>query len=342
MEDSVITFLEKTLQRIPSSSLKSILNEWRFLSAQQLQDLHFQQSKHILHNKVLAFCEENGVRIRHVIQLDMIYNCEYPNKRNWSVYQFSGQQDDALVLNVTEFSQKFKVNLKDLLRHVSIGMKQFEDDAVWIRVAWGDNFTKPNQFKPTYVVYQLQTPYVFISNLNVKHRPLLSQALVIATKHDEIKEIQLRGRSLKSLKDLVLRRYKQSFQTYQPKPLQERHCPERDQGIVHEHAKRLADLKEVATQTFGDGPLPKLETAVFKLETKFKDPENRILTNRPEPFRCAVKFSSPSFLESLKSLVTLGIASAPVSPLLSSIPQKARNHFVISERGPGVPSTPAP
>ncbi|MGH0123132.1 UNVERIFIED_CONTAM: hypothetical protein FKN15_026247 [Acipenser sinensis] len=93
---------------------------------------------------------------------------------------------------------------------VSIGMKQFEDDAVWIRVAWGDNFTKPNQFKPTYVVYQLQTPYVFISNLNVKHRPLLSQALVIATKHDEIKEIQLRGRSLKSLKDLVLRRYKQA------------------------------------------------------------------------------------------------------------------------------------
>ncbi|MGH0121645.1 UNVERIFIED_CONTAM: hypothetical protein FKN15_053408 [Acipenser sinensis] len=151
MEDSVITFLEKTLQRIPSSSLKSILNEWGFLSAQQLQDLHFQQSKHILHNKVLAFCE------------------------------------------------------------VSIGMKQFEDDAVWIRVAWGDNFTKPNQFKPTYVVYQLQTPYVFISNLNVKHRPLLSQSLVIATKHDEIKEIQLRGRSLKSLKDLVLRRYKQVY-----------------------------------------------------------------------------------------------------------------------------------
>ncbi|XP_041123516.1 centromere protein N-like isoform X2 [Polyodon spathula] len=341
MEDSVIPFLQKTLQRIPSSSLKSILNEWGFLSAQQLQDLHFQQSKHILQNKVLAFCEDNGMRIRHVIQLDMIYNREYPNKRNWSVYQLSGRQDDALILNVTEFSQKFKINLKDLLRHVSIGMKQCEDDAVWIRVAWGDNFTKPNQFKPTYIVYQLHTPYVFISNLNVKHRPLVSQALVIATKHDEIKEIQLRGRSLKSLKDLVLRRYKQSFQTHQPKTLQERDSSERDQGIDNEHAKRLADLKEVATQTFGEGPLPKLETAVFKLETKFKDPENRILTNRPEPFRCAVKFSSPSFLESIKSLVTLGIASAPVSPLLSSIPQKSRNHFVISERGPGIP-TPGP
>ncbi|MGH0115723.1 UNVERIFIED_CONTAM: hypothetical protein FKN15_046908 [Acipenser sinensis] len=129
---------------------------------------------------------------------------------------FSYLQDDALVLNVTEFSQNFKVNLKDLLRHVSIGMKKCEDDAIWIRVAWGDNFTEPNQFKPTYVVYQLQTPYVFISSLNVKHRPLLSQALVIATKHDEIKEIQLKGRCLKSLKDLVLRRYKQPWEMIKP------------------------------------------------------------------------------------------------------------------------------
>ena len=36
------------------------------------------------------------------------------------------------------------------------------------------------------------------------------------------------------------------------------------------------------------------------------------------------------------------MASAPVTPLLSSITQKGRNYFVITDKGPGVGSTPGP
>jgi len=54
-------------------------------------------------------------------------------------------------------------------------MKKHEDEAIWIRIAWGDNFSKPNHLKPTYVVHHLHTSYVFISNLMAKHKIFLCQ-----------------------------------------------------------------------------------------------------------------------------------------------------------------------
>lgn len=58
---------------------------------------------------------------------------------------------------------------------VSVKIKKHTDEAVWIRIAWGDSFSQPNHLKPTYVVYHLQTPYVFVTSLTSKHKPLLSQ-----------------------------------------------------------------------------------------------------------------------------------------------------------------------
>jgi centromere protein N len=63
---------------------------------------------------------------------------------------------------------------------VSIKIKKHTDEAIWIRVAWGDNFTKPNHLKPTYVVHHLQTPYVFVTGVTSKHKPLLNQARMLS------------------------------------------------------------------------------------------------------------------------------------------------------------------
>lgn len=58
---------------------------------------------------------------------------------------------------------------------VSIKIKKHTDEAVWIRIAWGDAFTRPNHLKPTYVVHYLHSPYVFVTSLTLKQKPLLSQ-----------------------------------------------------------------------------------------------------------------------------------------------------------------------
>ena len=63
---------------------------------------------------------------------------------------------------------------------VSIKIKKHTDEAIWIRVAWGDNFTKPYHLKPTYVVHHLQTPYVFVTGLTSKYKPLLNQARMLS------------------------------------------------------------------------------------------------------------------------------------------------------------------
>lgn len=127
---------------------------------------------------------------------------------------------------------------ESVLVQVSVRIKKVEDGAVWIRIAWGDNFTKPNHLKPTYAVHYLQTPYVFILNLNAKHKPFLyqvtffhvflsrlsrctftlslwlfcwshSQALVLSTRHVSVNEAHLSGRSLTALRDLLMKQYQQ-------------------------------------------------------------------------------------------------------------------------------------
>lgn len=58
---------------------------------------------------------------------------------------------------------------------MSVKIKKHTDEAIWIRIAWGENFSRPNHLKPTYVVHHLQTPYVFVTGLTAKQKPLLSQ-----------------------------------------------------------------------------------------------------------------------------------------------------------------------
>lgn len=58
---------------------------------------------------------------------------------------------------------------------VSVKIRKHSDEAVWIRVAWGENLSRPNHLKPTYIVHHLQTPYVFVTSLTSKQKPPLFQ-----------------------------------------------------------------------------------------------------------------------------------------------------------------------
>lgn len=45
---------------------------------------------------------------------------------------------------------------------------------------------------------------------------------------------------------------------------------------------------------------------VFQLETKFKDPTNKTMTEREEPLRCLVRFTSTNLLESFRQCASSG------------------------------------
>ncbi|NXK50353.1 CENPN protein, partial [Chauna torquata] len=333
MDEIVAEYIRRTVLKIPRDEIMTVLQKWGLLSETQLQTINFRQTKDSISQDVVQLCEENSVDIKQAAVLDIIYNHIYPNKRVWSVYQMNKMGEETDFFDFTDFKKKFKRRLQSALKNVTINFREYEDNAIWIRIAWGTPYKKPNQYKTSYVVYHSQTPYVFISASVLKSNlPLLCQALVVASNYHDIREMELRSHCLNSLKDIVFKRYSQNFQTYYPRQERNVAAENVDLRIIQENRNEKERIQRVNREVFGDGPQPKLEFAQYKLETMFKsDPKMDVLETK-EPFRCLVKFSSPHLLESLKSLAPAGMADAPLSPLLTCIPQKARNYFRIRER----------
>uniref|UniRef100_A0A3B3V499 Centromere protein N n=1 Tax=Poecilia latipinna TaxID=48699 RepID=A0A3B3V499_9TELE len=311
MDNLAKHLLQRLMRRIPASMLKSTLDKWGRLTAEKRKSLDFTQSKWTITQELVA-----------------LYVTENPNQGMWHTFQLLDPEDDAHSVELMQFKEQFKSHLSELKRNVSVKIKKHTDEAVWIRVAWGDGLSRPNHLKATYVVHYLQTPYVFVNALSSKNKPLLLQALTLSTKHQQIKAANLSGQKLTALRDLLMRQYQQVFPTKYPSPLPEKLRIEKVQ------AEASASRHRMAGETFGDGMLPALQSAFFQLETKFKDPTNEAMTQRDEPFICSVKFSSSNLLESLRHCASSGIASTPVTPLLSSIPLKGRNYFVITDNVP--------
>ncbi|KAG8143970.1 hypothetical protein E2320_001105 [Naja naja] len=315
MDETVAEYIRRTVLRIPRSETSKMLTSWGFLSETQLQSLKIHHFKEKISEAVVELCEENQATIKDAAELDLIYNYIYQDKKTWIVYQMTREDDeDAVIFNWTTFKKKFKCTLLSVLKNATISFKEYEDNSVWIRIAWGTQYTRPNQYKPTYVVYHSQTPYIFIANSMVKrNNTLLFQALLAATCYKDIHEMGLRSHCLNSLKVILFKRFSQTFQTYLPQPLQEKN----------------STLENVDPRIIIEDKHEK--ERIQKLETVFKSEERSIL-NTDEPFRCTIRFSSPHLLEALKSLGPCGIADAPLSPLLTCITRKARNYFKIREK----------
>ncbi|NXN29074.1 CENPN protein, partial [Nycticryphes semicollaris] len=339
MDETVAEYIRRTVLKIPRDEIKAMLQKWGFLSEAQLETVNFHQIKEKISQDVVQLCEENSADIKQAAVLDIIYNHIYPNKRVWSVYQMNKRGEETEVFELTDFKTKFKRLLRSALKNVTISFREYEDNAIWIRIAWGTPYTKPNQYKTSYAVYHSQTPYVFISASVLKSNlPLLCQALLFASNYHDIREMELRSHSLNALKDIVFKRYSQViFLCFLFSSLLV--SPAVDLRIVEENRSEKERIERLTREAFGVGPQPKLEFAQYKLETMFKsDPKMDVLDEK-EPFRCLVKFSSPHLLESLKSLAPAGMADAPLSPLLTCIPQKARNYFKIREKKGSLPGS---
>nr|XP_061820175.1 centromere protein N-like [Nerophis lumbriciformis] len=340
MEDPMNCLLRRLIQRIPSQLLRATMEKWDRLTEAQRQTIDFTQSKWAITDRLYALGEENGWTVKHIAELEMCYVIDNPNQGLWKAFQLVDPKADAQALEFLQFKQSFKNHLNELVRNVSVKIKKNTDEAVWIRIAWGDSFSRPNNLKPTYVVHYLQTPYVFVCRLTSKQKPLLSQALILSTRHQAIKDANLSGRKLTTIRDLLLQQYEQVFPTRYPSSLASTSQTVSNPHIEREQAEDEVNRLQKACEAFGGGKLPELQSVVYKLETKFRDPTNKMMSEQGEPFNCTVKFSSTNILESLRHCASSGIASTPVTLLLSSIPRKRRNYFVITDNVPGPSSQP--
>uniref|UniRef100_UPI00398EA4DA centromere protein N n=1 Tax=Pristiophorus japonicus TaxID=55135 RepID=UPI00398EA4DA len=341
-----IEYLIKVLSWIRMVDFPKLLKAWDFLSKRELQRVSFHKNtRKELILQLVELCKDNGVTLKQVADLEIIYNSANPQKRKWNSYQMFSSKGgkEANLFDFGDFRKTFERNLKMLIRNVTVNILQ-RGEAVWIRIAWGKRHSPPNQLRATYAVYYPQTPYVFMSNLAAQYRVFISQALVVATEHNMLKEMDLRGRCLDSLRDIALKRFNPALSTHHRKSLQPLNTSqESDQRITVENLKEKEDVKRLSLAAFGEGSLPKLEEVHYRLQTVFKDEHNMgILSDRKKPFRCIAKFSSPNILESLRALPALGIADVPISTMFSSIPEKGKNYFKITDKRAAWHDTPVP
>ncbi|XP_074065826.1 centromere protein N isoform X1 [Macrotis lagotis] len=335
MDDIVAEFIRRTILKIPVTEIMKILRIWNFLPESLLKTINLRQCKEGVSQEVVELCEKAHANMKEAAILDLIYHQTCQTRKIWIVYKMTKSPGEEVDLfDMEEFKDSFKKVLQRALKNVHISFRDSENNAVWIRIAWGTPYMKPNQYKTTYVVYHSQTPFVFISHCRVKkYIPELGQALMTASRYHKIQQMELRSIYLNSLKAIVFKQYNQDFQICCLTPLQERSFETVDPRIKHENIKEKERIQRVTQETFGDCVQPRIEFAQYKLETKFKiNSNNSILAEREEPFRCLVKFSSPHLLEALKSLAPAGIADAPLSPLLTCIPHKAMNYFTIRDK----------
>ncbi|XP_051884208.1 centromere protein N [Pristis pectinata] len=334
-------YMIKVLSRFRMVDFPELLKSWDVLSERQLQSVNFNRNTRkdaIL--QLAALCEDNGVTLKQIADLEIIYNCAYPQKRRWCTYQMFSSKgvEEAKLFDFEVFRKTFERNLKMLIRSVMINILE-HGEAVWIRIAWGKRHSPPNQQRPSYVVHYPQTPYVFMANLAAQYRVHVSQALVVATEHNMLKELDLRGHCLNSLRDIALKRFNPTLSAHCRKPLQQLNSSQdsaQNQRITVENLREKEEAKRLTAAAFGEGSLPKLEEVQYRLQTVFKDERNMgILSDRNKPFRCVAKFSSPNILESLRALPELGIAEVPISTMFSSIPEKGKNYFKITDKRTG-------
>ncbi|XP_059239568.1 centromere protein N [Mustela nigripes] len=339
MDETLVEFIKRTIMKIPITEMMPILKAWDFLSEKQLQAVNFRQRKESLVQDLVLLCEERRASIHDAALLDIIYTQFHRHQKVWDVFQMSKEPgEDIDLFDMEQFKSSFVKILQRALKNVTVSFRDAEENAVWIRIAWGTQYRKPNQYKPVYVVYYSQTPYAFTSFCPLKsNMPLLGQALTVASNHHKIVKMDLRSRYLDSLKAIVFKQYNRTFETHNSTvPLQDRTLEldiHMDSRIIHENRIEKERVQRVTQETFGDYPQPRLEFAQYKLETKFKSELNGdILAERKEPLRCLIKFSSPHLLEALKALAPAGIADAPLSPLLTCIPNKGMNYFKIRDK----------
>ncbi|KAG8563140.1 hypothetical protein GDO81_015954 [Engystomops pustulosus] len=332
MDECLSEFIKRMIVRMPLAEVPATLKMWGFLAEKDLQSLTLWKSKEGLAMEIVNLCESKKATIDHAADLDIVYHHINSKKKLWCVYQMSVLSDSEMnVTDVAKFQAIFKKSVYSVLKNVTINFREF-GEALWIRIACGKDCMKPNQYRPTFVVYHTQTPYAFFNGITSAHRSMICQGLLLAAGYRHIQELDLKSRSLESMQDMLFKKFSQPFQSHHPRSLPEKSCTPAivDKKVSYENIKEKERIQHVMHETFGDGPLPKLEYAAYKLETSFNGEPG--IAEKIEPFRCLVKFSGPHLLESFRTLAPSGLAEAPLSSLLTCIPHRGRNIFKITEK----------
>jgi len=177
------------------------------------------------------------------------------------------------------------------------------DEAIWIRIQILDSARNP--FNSLCIVYFVHSDYVLISSLKQQVKAYVLEALACALNLQSINQLQLTGKDVHSLLDILLHKSSQgSFSKFrkdeQVTPLgQKRKQSTTDlslQNISLEDIHTRKKLQRQNNDIFGSYPQAALQKIHFKIEGEL-------------PYKLTLE--GTNVLDGIKSLVLCGIAETP-------------------------------
>lgn len=286
--------------------------------------------------------------LRKLEILDLLHYHSSTNKK-WNVYELQGKgKDKQFVLNdPEEFEELMDKELKSYLNCKVCVLA--ENNMLLARISvWNEN---PNLLLlSTTSIYMIHIPgssHVLLSTVKAAYRTYFYKALENLFGCENLKEIDLTGKKVGPLCDLVLNKSSQgSFSHFRLNQVDENPLSrkrKRDSGedsdiennpkTFNEEWKKDQKIKTQTLKTFGSNPQPSLEKIEFKMSTRFKAGEYvPELADSEETVNCFVRFKGTNVLEGIQKLCEHGLASQPLPSHMRNIHSLSRNYFILTDK----------
>ncbi|KAK3704033.1 hypothetical protein QZH41_017973, partial [Actinostola sp. cb2023] len=275
----------------------------------------------------------------------------HPTNKEWHVYLMVEFDADRAREHRLSDSRILKTKLYNKFQHyfnMHVCVQPWKD-ALWIRllIHEGQKISSASSNSTVYFVHYPLSPYIMMTSIKAAHKQYIFQVLLDVLGCNNIKELDLTGKDVQSLANVVLNRRSQGhFSEYRLNQvddnplLQGSHAKKRNQGeaeettdirLVEENKLENDSKEKWMENAFGSrNKQPVLEHVKFTMETSFRGTHS--LDFNKKSFRCSAKFEGPSVIEGIKNLGKAGKADLPLPSHLTNIHSSSRNHFTLTNR----------
>ena len=303
-------------------------------------------TKNCLSRLLVEHAINGGLSLRTLENLDLLHYCSSSNKK-WNVYELEGEEKGKRFVpnDPEEFEEMIDKELKSFFNcKVCVLAK---NNMVLTRISvWNENLN--HLLLSTSSIYMIHIPgssYILLSTVKAVYKTYFFKALENLFGCENLKDIDLTGKKVASLFDLVLNKDSQGFFSHfrlnqlDENPLSRKR--KRDSGedmgnnpkTFNEEWSKDQKVKSQTLKAFGSNPQPSLEKIDFKMSTRFKGTEyvpeladNELIVN------CFVRFKGSNILEGIQKLCEYGVLSQPLPSHIANIHSFSRNYFILTDK----------
>ncbi|XP_059138964.1 centromere protein N-like [Physella acuta] len=339
--------LKSVILRCRSSTVRDTVTQWGRINNSQLSLEVFNGTKQQVVKKILDLVEDDELNHETVGDLELVYIQLHSTTKLWKVYKLTGN-DLQLSIDPRTLRSKLVRNLqlkwKDGWVFGNVGLFA---GGVWLRIhvssasAHGRKEAKAyNPHNSLFAVTFPGSPYVIINKCGLRNLHLITEAVTSTLNADSLIDIQLSGRHVASLADIVLKNTTcQSYREQEDKenPLINKQGKKRKgfdnenfedtEMIINGNSEEKRRRIEKLNQTFGEDPQPILEKLEYKFDLKFYGkPASESVC------KSTVEIKGKSVLDGLCQLARAGVLKFPLPTHLTSTSTAHRNSFMIQDK----------